>query len=377
MLPQRGGGTTEDPVERLVLRLLHPPRLRRIEVARRRARADEERAVHEHHGRHHGHRDGGAHARPGRKKGPERDQHDVREQDDQRRQERQHITRLAEMDEQAHEHGGQRPRHEEPLSCADAVAPRVPRQQEDREDQRAERDDHGLQQVARHAQRDLGGAADDRRRLHHGLREVERGFHVAGEAPRDPDHRKEPDERGRHDHREPDQGRPEPTNAERGGAEPERKQQDERGLPQTAGEAQIPRGQPRVGLAAAQRAEREVGDHRRHERLASVREPDGAVEPEERAHGEQHPGGKRGPAVVHGACEVIDDERRQAAEGHGEHDVRGGRIAEPVVHEPAERDVEDVPRGVWLVFDDVVLVQRERELDGVPVVQHAGPVRQP
>ena len=42
----------------------------------------------------------------------------------------------------------------------------------------------------------------------------------------------------------------------------------------------------------------------------------------------------------------------------------------------AERHVQDVARRVRLVLDDVVLLEGEGELDGVPVVEHPGAVRQ-
>src|SRR2546425_737386 len=58
-------------------------------------------------------------------------------------------------------------------------------------------------------------------------------------------------------------------------------------------------------------------------------------------------------------------------------DLRSGRVSEPRVHDAAQPHVEDVARWVGLVFDDVVLAQRERELHGVPVVEHARPVGQP
>ena len=48
----------------------------------------------------------------------------------------------------------------------------------------------------------------------------------------------------------------------------------------------------------------------------------------------------------------------------------------PADHQATEPDIQDVAGGMGLVFADVVLAERERELHGVPVVEHASPVRQ-
>src|SRR5206468_1449322 len=43
----------------------------------------------------------------------------------------------------------------------------------------------------------------------------------------------------------------------------------------------------------------------------------------------------------------------------------------------AQADVEDITGRMRLVLDDIVLAQRQRKLHGVPVVEHARPIREP
>src|SRR5437879_13314037 len=75
--------------------------------------------------------------------------------------------------------------------------------------------------------------------------------------------------------------------------------------------------------------------------------------------------------------QVVDDERREPAEGDRERGVGRRRIVEPGVDQTAENHVEDVARRMGLVLGHVVLPNGHRELNGVPVVERARPVGQP
>ena len=196
---------------------------------------------------------------------------------------------------------------------------------------------------------------------------------AAGEA----QHRHQPGEHDDGQHTESDRNGTTPTRTQAHGGQPQGKQQHQHRLAHPACEAEEGRREPRIRLAALERAEGEEGDQRRKERLAGVRQPDGAVEPEERADGQEGGRRERGRPVVRRASQRVHDERRESAEEDGERDIGRGRIIEPGVHEAAQADIEDVARRVWLVLDHVVLAQRERELHGVPVVRHARAIRQP
>src|SRR6185436_17512952 len=128
------------------------------------------------------------------------------------------------------------------------------------------------------------------------------------------------------------------------------------------------------GHVSPQRPVGEPRHHRGREGLPRVGEPDRAVEPEERAHREQRRGHHRGGALVEAEREMVEDEGAAGAEQDRERHVGERGIREGGVEEPPEGHVEQVARRVRLVLRDVELVQGERELHRVPVVEHAGPV---
>src|SRR3990167_347787 len=134
VLAERGGGAAQDPVGRVVLRPPHPGGPRRVEVPRPRARRDEERAVDEDDERDDGGGQRGARPRlgPGPRRAAERRHEHPREEDHERRQERQHVARLAEVDERVDGDRRERPAEEEPLAAAPAVPPDGPDGEEGR-----------------------------------------------------------------------------------------------------------------------------------------------------------------------------------------------------------------------------------------------------
>ena len=274
------------------------------------------------------------------------------------------------MDERVDDDRRHRPSDEKPLGAAPAVAAHVPGHEEHGQRQRPQADEDRFQHVARDPKRRLERPAQNGGRLHHAVGELERRGEIPIEASAEPDHRHEPRQRRNRDHRQPDHDRADTAETDHGRSEPQREQEQQHRLAQSTRQAEISRREPGVGLTPLERAEGEVGDGDRAERLAGVRQPDGTVEPEERADGQERGRGQCGRPVVDLPGEIEHDEGRQSAEDDGEQRIGSGRITEPGVHDPAEPDVQDIARRMGLVLADVVLAQRERELDGVPVVEH-------
>ena len=228
--------------------------------------------------------------------------------------------------------------------------------------------------MARLPQRRLEMAAEDRRGQHDRAVELTRGGQVRPEAAAEPHQRQEPRE-----HRAGEQaargehapGRPDAVD---GGGEPQRKEQDEDRLAKPADQAEDQRAPVQVRHAAADGAQREQRHQRGAEGLAGVGQPHGAVEPEQRAHREQQRRGHRRGPPVERAGQPVHGERRRRAEQHGQRHVGLARIADGRVEQAAEAHVEEVAGRVRLVLGDVELAERERELHGVPVVEHPRPV---